>query len=86
MAVTFPRIFHDVHTKLHSIVGKQFVRHALFGAFAEAVSVNESTIAALCVLQVKLQSTITQVNTDNKNIYSKWHGCEMGGRGNDKGF
>jgi len=61
--VTFPWVFHDVHAELYSIVGKQFIWHALFRAFAKAMTVDESTIATLSVLQIKLQSNNVHKHT-----------------------
>ena len=65
---TFPRVFHDIDAKLYSVVRKQFVWHALLRTFAKAMTVNESAVAAFCVLQVKLMSMNAHIHITHVNL------------------
>ena len=67
-AATFARVFHHVDAELHSVAGEQFIRHALLRTFTEAMTVDESAVAAFSVLQVELASTHTHTDTQQPPV------------------
>jgi len=64
--LTFPRILHNVNSKLNNITGTNLPRGRLFCAFTETLVVDKCAIATFCILQVELIAQHTQYLCSDK--------------------
>lgn len=53
--LTFACVLSHIHSKLDDVTGEHLAGRALLGAPAQALTVDEGAIAALGVLEIKLQ-------------------------------
>lgn len=55
MKLTFARVLRHVHSELDDVAGEHLARRTLLGAPAQALTVDEGAVAALGVLEIKLE-------------------------------